>query len=522
MQTVIHSPWPSLLPYPTRPVWAHLASTAARLPHKVALIQGDGQRSTFVELWDASCSYAAFLQREATVGKGEVVGISTEDTREFVAAMYGALMVGATVAAVSPLFGPRDLSARLEGVRAQTLIASTRTRAILAELQATGDLPPLGAVYPLEDSWRIAADQESRLEPVALDVNADLALLGYTGGTAGELPKAVPHTHAGETAAACQRAAVGRGAEQSVVLDLHPIWFTVQLTFLTGATCLEPTGLDPDGILQLAEREQATEIIGRPFSLETLLEAYDHRPRDLRSVQLVETSGTALPPRLARDIERRFDCPVRQAYHLSETAGTANRDYAQEGDPESVGFPVPDTEEKIVDLDSQGEVSISGIGELLIRGPQVATGYLGRPEETAERFLSGGWLRTGDLARHDERGRVYIVDRAKDMIKVYGRHVAPAEIEAVLREHPAVRDAAVIGVPWPGAGEVPKAFVVASEGHTVTFDELTTFVASRVAPFKIAHEMEFVSELPKGPDGKVSRRALAEQDRTRRNPPDPS
>ena len=503
---MIRSPWGSLAPYPREPLWAHLATAAERFSQKAALVGTSGRLCTFGELWDLSRSVAGYLQFEGGVARGDRVAVTTEASREFLAAMYGALLAGATVAAANPQFGPRDMAARLETVGPRVVIASPRAQATIAELEAGGNAAGRARVFPLEGLSLTAGEYGRQPEPVALDVDSDLALLGYTSGTGG-LPKAVPHSHAAQAASARQRAATGRGGEHSVVLGFHPLWFTIQLTVLTGATCVEASGLDPDETLALCERERVTEIYGRPFSLETLIEAYDRHPRDL-PLRLIETSGTPLSLHLATEAERRFRCPIRQAYHLSEGTGSVNRPKLEEANAETVGYPVPDTEEKIVDPDTLVEVPVGEIGELMIRGPQVARGYWNRPEETAETFLADGWLRTGDVARQDVEGRVYIVDRLKDVMKVYGRQVAPAEIEAVLAEHPAIRESAVVGVPFPGAGEVPKAFVVLNEGQHVTLDELATFVATRLASFKMIQEVELVDRLPRGPGGKLLRRAL--------------
>jgi len=181
----------------------------------------------------------------------------------------------------------------------------------------------------------------------------------------------------------------------------------------------------------------------------------------------------------------------------------------------SVGPAVPDTEEKIVDLDSGEELPAGEIGELLISGPQVMQGYWKQPEATAETMTEDGWLRSGDIARMDEDGYVYIVDRAKEMIEYKGYQVAPAELEAVLAEHPAVLDAAVIPKQDFAAGELPKAFVVLKQGQEASADDVMRFVEERVAPYKKLRELEFVEAIPKTPSGKILRRELIEQERAR-------
>ena len=181
----------------------------------------------------------------------------------------------------------------------------------------------------------------------------------------------------------------------------------------------------------------------------------------------------------------------------------------------SVGPAVPDTEEKVVDMSTGDEMPAGEIGELLIRGPQVMQGYWKNPDATAETILDDGWLRSGDLCYMDKDGYVFIVDRIKEMIKYKGYQVAPAELEGVVMEHPAVLDAAVIPKRDFEAGEVPKAFVVLQEGQEATAEDIMAFVAERVAPYKKLRELEFAESIPKSAAGKILRRELIEQERAK-------
>jgi len=206
-----------------------------------------------------------------------------------------------------------------------------------------------------------------------------------------------------------------------------------------------------------------------------------------------------------------------QGYGLTETSSLANVNPLWKIKVASVGPPVADTLERVVDLDSGRDLGPGETGEVLVKGPQVMRGYWHRPEDTAETLLPDGWLRTGDIGYYDEDGYLYLVDRKKEMIKYKGYQIAPAELEAVLHEHPAVADVAVIPKRDVASGEIPKAFVVRMPGADVTADELLTFVQSRVAPYKKVREVEFVDAIPRTLSGKILRRDLIEQERAKQS-----
>jgi acyl-CoA synthetase (AMP-forming)/AMP-acid ligase II len=199
---------------------------------------------------------------------------------------------------------------------------------------------------------------------------------------------------------------------------------------------------------------------------------------------------------------------------MTETSPLTNTVPIGLSKPGSVGPPVPDTQEKVVDTEGN-ELPLGDVGELLIYGPQVMKGYWKNPDATAETIRPDGWLRSGDIAKMDEDGYVYIVDRAKEMIKYKGYQVAPAELEALVMEHPAVLDAAVIPKADYEAGEVPKAFIVLKDGQQASIEELMAFVEERVAPYKKLREVEFVASIPKTPSGKILRRELIDQERAK-------
>jgi long-chain acyl-CoA synthetase len=219
---------------------------------------------------------------------------------------------------------------------------------------------------------------------------------------------------------------------------------------------------------------------------------------------------------VAERVKSIYGCLVSQGYGLTEASPTTNTNPLDRIKLESCGPPFADTFEKIVSLDTGEELPVGGIGEVVVQGPQVMKGYWKRPEETAECLSEDGWLRTGDVGRLDEDGYLYVLERKKEMIKYKGYQVAPAELEAILFEHPAVLDAAVVPKPHLEGGEIPKAFIVLREGFQTSPEELMAFVAEKVAPYKKIREVEFLTEIPKTASGKTLRRDLIERERGKR------
>jgi acyl-CoA synthetase (AMP-forming)/AMP-acid ligase II len=498
-----------LAPYPNEPAWRVLAATARRLPEKPVVIHADGTTWTYRELWETACGFAGLLQRVGGVRKGDVVALASENSAELVAAMYGALVAGATIMPFSPMLADGEIAAQLAECGASVAVGSETVASALATLRASGMVPDLRHVVPLEEVRAAARAQRDVVVPPDIR-GEDLARFAYTSGTAGP-PKAAMFTHRGLIASAYQLAATAQADERSVVLALYPTWAKMLWVFRAGATSVEPSESDPDQLLYLVETYGVTHLGVRPFVLQELVRAQARIRRTISSVRFLESTGSGLAQSLSDEAARWFACPIRQGYRLIETNGAANRTPPHDVRPGSVGCPVPDTEEMIVDPESGTEVPPGETGELLIRGPQVTIGYWRTPEATADAILPGGWLRTGDIARQDPDGHVYIVDRAKELIKVLGRQVAPAEIEAVLLEHPSVREAAVAPTRSAEADELPKAFVVLEAGCHATAEELILLVANRLAPYKVPWDIEFVPSLPRSARGKVLRRVLSEQ-----------
>jgi acyl-CoA synthetase (AMP-forming)/AMP-acid ligase II len=287
-----------------------------------------------------------------------------------------------------------------------------------------------------------------------------------------------------------------------------------------GATMVTLPKFELEAFLAAIERYRVTRIVVAPpivlaLAKHPLVDRYD-----LSSVRALASGAAPLGGDLARAAARRVGCRIRQGYGMTETGAICMAPDRGPDRPESIGPPLPGVQCRIVDAATGADMPPGQTGELLVRSPAQMPGYLNNEEATAATIDTDGWLHTGDIVRADPDGWLHVVDRVKELIKYKGRQVAPAELEQILLSHPAVADVAVIGCPDEGAGEIPKAFVVA-RGH-VEPAELIAFVATRVSPHKRIRRLEFVTEIPKSPSGKILRRALKEREQASKPDPAPA
>lgn len=511
-------PWPSQAPYPKHHFSQLLEQTAHRLPDKPALISIDEKPYTYRTLWEAARKTAAFLQREANVTRGETVAVFAPNCPEYAVVFHGALLAGAKVTTLNPLYREREVEHQLDDADAVVAFAAKGQMPTVEE--AKQQLPKLRTAYEIDELLSMVMGAPDAPAPVDVDPEEDIAVLPYSSGTTG-LPKGVMLTHYNLSSNIRQMQVTGLVRESSVLLAFLPFYHIYGMMVILngclaqGGTCLVMPRFDPDQTLYLIEKYQVTDLFVVPPALLALAHHPKLEQHNLSSLRFVLSGAAPLPPEVGELAAKRFGCAMLQGYGLTETSPLANTNPLDAIKPTSVGPPVPDTEEQIVDLESGEELPRGEVGELLIHGPQVMKGYWKQPQATAETIRPDGWLRTGDIARIDEDGYVYIVDRAKEMIKYKGYQVAPAELEAVLAEHPAVLDAAVIPKPDFEAGEVPKAFVVLKEGQQADANEIMLFVEERVAPYKKLRELEFVASIPKTLSGKILRRELIEAERAK-------
>jgi long-chain acyl-CoA synthetase len=375
------------------------------------------------------------------------------------------------------------------------------------------DVRPGPGVFPFR-----ALLGAGRPDPVAVAPD-DPALYQYTGGTTGA-PKAAVLTHRNLVANTLQAVhwfpeGVRAGDLAMAVLPFFHIYgMTAVLNFSLwlGAGIILIPRFDPKMVLRAVHKYRPALFHGVPTMYMALLNHPKLRAYNLRSVRTCISGAMALPQEVQRAWEATTGGALVEGYGLTEASPITHCNPTQHGRAGSIGVPFPDTDARIADSESGKTLPVGETGELAVCGPQVMRGYLNRPEETAG-VLRDGWLFTGDIARMDGDGFFYIVDRKKEMINVGGLKVFPREVEEVLYEHPAVREAAVIGTSDPLKGEVVKAFVALKEGAGASSEEIIAFCRERLAPHKTPRAVEFRDTLPKSLIGKILRRVLAEEDR---------
>jgi len=523
----------------------HLLDASAHRHADLDALLFFGRRISYAALHDLVNRFAAGLQRLG-VRHGTPVSLHLPNSPQFVIAYYAILKAGGIVVPHNPLYTEREVAQQLADAGVQVAVtldmmlpqvAPAARRSGVRHLVVTGiqDYMPLHLrlLYPIKakreghwvsvpaapDAHRFSTLLESG-EPAAVDISPDdPALYQYTGGTTG-LPKAAVLTHRNLVANALQAAAwnaatSGPGDRAMAVLPFFHIYgMTAVLNFAiwSGLGVVLVPRFDPAMVLKAAHRARPVVFHGVPTMYMTLLNRPDLARYDLRSIKSCISGAMGLPLEVQRSWESATGGRLVEGYGLTEASPITHcTPVLGHRRPGSIGVPFPDTDARIVDPETGRTLPIGEVGELAVRGPQVMRGYLNRLEETAT-ALREGWLFTGDMARMDADGFFYIVDRKKEMINVGGLKVYPREVEEVLYTHPAVREAAAIGVPDPMKGETVKAFVALKRDASATPEELIAFCRERLAPYKTPRAMEIRDSLPKTLIGKILRRALAEQD----------
>jgi long-chain acyl-CoA synthetase len=481
-----------------------LVDTAAEHGERTAIKLDDLELS--YALFEGSTRHAAGLLTSKGIGEGDRVGLMLPNVPYFPVLFYGALRLGATVVPMNPLLKGREVAFHLEDSGAKAVFAWHQFgEAAAAGAQAAGaeyvEVKPgefenlVGAAQPLAD----VADRE----------DSDTALILYTSGTTGT-PKGAELTHGNLREAARISVDLVDVGPDTVTFGALPLFHVFGLTSglnasvaVGGCLTLLPR-FDPGKALEIVERDRVNTFLGVPTMYAAML--HHEGEHDTSSLDLCVSGGAAMPVEILRGFEEKFGATILEGYGLSESTAIAafNRP-DRERKPGSIGIPVPDTEMRL-DGDEGEEV-----GEILVKGPTVMKGYWNRAEATAE-TLEDGWLRTGDMARVDEDGYFFVVDRKKELVIRGGFNVYPREIEEVLYEHPAVREAAVIGIPHDSLGEEVGAAVVLRDGEDASEEEIRDYVKERVAAYKYPRRVWFADELPKGPTGKILKREISPPD----------
>jgi acyl-CoA synthetase (AMP-forming)/AMP-acid ligase II len=479
------------------------------------LIDGPtGREVTGAELRRSVRALAAGLA-ERGIGKGDVVGLHLPNLPEYAICFHGVCAAGAVNTTVNPLYTARELAFQLSDSGARTLITIgpflDTAREAAAEA-GVDDIYVIGEAEGATPFTELLGNAADAPEPV-IDPRADIAVIPYSSGTTG-LPKGVMLTHFNLVANLCQVQQALPVESDDVMIAVLPFFHIYGQTVLMnqglrgGAQIVTMPRFELGQFLELIEKHGVTRAYVVPPIALALAKHPAVDEADLSSLELIMSGAAPLGEELASQVATRIGCKTMQGYGLTETSPVTHMlpPDRSEGRGGKIGVPLPDTECRVVEPESGEDAER---GELWMRGPQVMAGYLNNPEATAQTIDADGWLHSGDVAEVDSEGYFEIVDRLKELIKYKGFQVPPAELEALLLTHPAIADAAVIGVPDDECGELPKAFVVAGDG--VTDDEIMEFVAERVSPQKRIRLIERIDEVPKSPSGKILRRVLAER-----------
>lgn len=490
---------------PDLSVTDYVFRTAPEGDDRIAIIDGfDGEVWTRGRLRDSIRRLAGGL-RERGIREGSTVALIAGNSPEFAVVFHAVLLAGATVTPINPTYLPSEIEQQLDDAQVELLIVGP-TAATNAVAGAAGRAVAVIGEASYDDLFGDPIDQQPR------DLAHGAAALPYSSGTTGR-SKGVMLTHRNLVANLAQSEAVVELDDTDVALVAIPMFHIYGLnglmnSFLAqGVPFVTLPRFELGTVLGLIQEHRVTRFSAVPPIMLALAKHPLVDDYDLSSLRGVVCAAAPLGPELAREVTDRLGCHVHQAFGMTELSPMSHSTILPDIKAGSSGVTAPNTESLIIDDDGEA-LATGGVGQLLVRGPQVMAGYLNNPEATAETIDADGWLHTGDLARFDDDGHLYIVGRVKELIKYNGFQVAPAELEALLLEHPDVADVAVIGVPDVQVGEVPTAFVVPRPDHTVEAQDLMDFVAEKVASYKKVRRIEFVAEIPKSAAGKILRREL--------------
>lgn len=557
MEQVVNKPWLSLYPseipheinFEERTLQSYLKEAAIEHPSKTA-IHFLGKKLTFQEVYDQSLKLANYL-KELGVKKGDRVSIMLPNCPQAVISYYGVLFAGGIVVQTNPLYMERELEYQINDSGSEIIITLdilyprvSKVKALtkLRDIIVTGIkdyLPfPKNMLYPFvqkkqygivvkvehsgENHLFTEVMKHSQVNEIDVDIDPenDLALLQYTGGTTG-FPKGVMLTHMNLVSNTmmsvkwmykCKRA-------QEKVIGILPFFHVYGMTAVMNLSIMQAFEMvllpkfDPETTLKTIQKEKPTLFPGAPTIYIALLNHPDIQKYDLSSIDSCISGSAALPVEVQEQFERVTGGKLVEGYGLSEASPVTHANFLwDERVSGSVGIPWPNTDSKILSMETGEEAPVNEIGEIVVRGPQIMKGYWNRKEET-EAVLKDGWLLTGDLGYMDERGFFYVVDRKKDMIIAGGFNIYPREIEEVLYEHEKIQEVIVAGIPDPYRGETVKAYVVKKQGAVLTEEELDAYARKHLAAYKVPRLYEFRDELPKTAVGKILRRALIEEEK---------
>jgi long-chain acyl-CoA synthetase len=491
---------------------SNLTETTRAHADRVA-VRVDDAVTTYRELDEASARVAGLLH-ERGLKPGDRVGLMMPNVAEVPVVYYGVLRAGGIVVPMNPLLKVREVAYYLGDSGARLIFAwhAFANEARGGAEQANAEPIVVDAVSFPGLLASAAPDYE-----VADTDDEDTAVILYTSGTTGH-PKGAELTHGNLISNTdVTRTDIVRAHPDDVVFGGLPLFHVfgqtaaLNVAVAAGACLTLLPRFDAGHALRIVANHRVTVFEGVPTMYVALLHAPDRADYDTSALRMCISGGAALPVEVLRAFEEAFGVPVLEGYGLSETSPVASFNHPdRKHKPGSIGTPIRDVRMRVVDGEDH-EVPQGEVGEIVIRGPNVMKGYWQRPEATAE-AIRDGWFHTGDLARVDEDGYFYIVDRKKDLIIRGGYNVYPREIEEVLYEHPAIAEAAVIGLPHPALGEEVGAAVALKPGAVITAEELRDYVKAQVAAYKYPRHVWIVDALPKGPTGKIVKREIVPPD----------
>ena len=486
-----------------------LTDTAAERAEHVAFKLDDAEL-TYAMLDDGSARVARLLRAKG-LEPGDRVGLMLPNVPYFPAVYFGILRAGCVVVPMNVLLKEREVRFYLEDPGAR-LVFAWHDFAEAAEPGAAEAGAECLLVKPGEFEQLLASNEpDQEVEQRAAD---DTAVILYTSGTTGK-PKGAELTH-GNLRRNCATVAgtLAGLSPDDVLLGALPLFHsfgqtcTMNASVSNGSTVTMLPRFDPAKALEIIARDRVTIFQGVPTMYNAMLHCETADDADCSTLRLCMSGGAAMPAELMRAFEEKFGCIILEGYGLSETSPVASFNHPdKERKPGSIGTPIEGVEMKLVD-DDRNDVPQGEIGEIVIRGHNIMKGYWDRPEATAESISEDGWFHSGDMGKVDEDGYFFIVDRKKELIIRGGYNVYPREVEEVLYEHPAVQEAAVVGVPDDALGEEVGAAVVLCQGSQADAEELKTYVKEQVAAYKYPRKLWFLDELPKGPTGKILKREI--------------
>ena len=510
---IYRSPLPDV-DIPAVPVTEFILRRAGEVPDRPALVDGpSGRTYTYGVLAEMIRRFAGGLAARG-LGPGDTIALMAPNIPEYAIAFHGAAVAGVAVSTINPTYTAEEVRFQLQDSLASMIVTiglfvDTAKEAAegtgVQEIVVIGEAPE--GTIPVTDLLGEPLDQ------VEVDLEEHVVVLPYSSGTTG-FPKGVMLTHRNLVANLCQIEGGLAVEDDEVALAVLPFFHIYGMQVLMngllaqGVTIVTVPRFDLEQVLGLIQDKQVTRFFAVPPIILALAKHPIVDQYDLSSLRQVFSGAAPLSAELALEAGARIHCEVVQGYGMTEMSPVSHLTPPGQFKPGTSGVTVPNAECRIVDPVTGEDQPVGGEGELWVRGPMVMKGYLNNPEATAATVDADGWLHTGDIAVIDEDGHVTIVDRVKELIKYKGFQIAPAELEALLLTHPAVADAAVIGILDDEAGEIPRAFVVVKPGQEVTAEEITAFTQERVATYKVIRDVVFVEAIPKSPSGKILRRML--------------